>query len=211
MWNWTETYSPGIGFAIWVLEHDGLRIHPFDMHPEGDGRLRALGLNESSWRLWIGAITEAEAGFADFVPRHDIRALTPGEREEMRRRDEQREPVWCWAGESRVQTALDELWLTYRTIGEGWISQLTSAKRQSRITADEERRLWRQLEPLHDRLATLRVYPVDYGHRAELAIPPESCLVSIGARDADGTRYADSVFEAARQLASIKGEEPTAS
>jgi hypothetical protein len=88
---------------------------------------------------------------------------------------------------------------------------VTSAKRRSRITAAEERRLWRRLEPLHDRLATLRVYPVHYNHRAELAIPPDSCVVATSARDIEGKSYADSVFEAARQLATVQGKAATAS
>lgn len=201
MWNWTETHSLGIGFAIWLLQRDGLRVHPFDRHPDGDGRLRALGLDEPSWRSWIGAIAQAEADFAELMSRLDIRRASPGEREELLPRDLRREPQHSWAGEPRVQRALDQLWPTYRVIGEGWINRVTSAKRRSRITGAEERRLWRQLEPLHDRLATLRVYPVDYNTRAELAIPPESCVVAIGPPDADATSYADSVLEVARQLA----------
>lgn len=145
------------------------------------------------------------------MSRHDIRTLPPDERDELVHRDGQREPLRCWTGGSAVQSALDELWPAYRTSGEDWISGVTSAKRRSRITAAEERRLWRRLEPFHDRLPALRVYPVDYGRHAELAIPPESCVVAIGDRDPDGRRYADAIVDAARLLATAQGKATTAS
>lgn len=45
--------SPVIDFCIWVLEKDGLRIAPFDQHPDGDGSLRSLGMTADNWRSWI--------------------------------------------------------------------------------------------------------------------------------------------------------------
>lgn len=40
-------------FCIWVLEVDGLRVAPFEHHAEGNGSLRAAGLNEESWQEWV--------------------------------------------------------------------------------------------------------------------------------------------------------------
>lgn len=41
-----------IDFCVWVLEQDGLRVSPFDQHPDGDGSLRARGMTAETWLDW---------------------------------------------------------------------------------------------------------------------------------------------------------------
>lgn len=48
----TET-DRNVDFCIWVLEVDGLRVPPFEYHAEGNGSLRAAGLDEESWQEWV--------------------------------------------------------------------------------------------------------------------------------------------------------------
>jgi hypothetical protein len=206
MWYWTETNSAGVAFAIWILEHDGLSIPPFDAHPEGDGQLRALGLNASSWRSWIETIVGAEAKLADFMSRHDIRTLTVERRQALIGLDNDREPLACWRGDPRIRSALEALWAIYWPLSESRAQTEATRKRRSWISAGQERRLWRQLKPLHDRLPILRVYPVEYAVPVALPIPPETCVVGIAAADADGRAYVDSVTAAARQLSTTHGE-----
>ena len=38
-----------IDFCVWVLEKDGLRVAPFDQHPDGDGSLRSRGMTAEAW------------------------------------------------------------------------------------------------------------------------------------------------------------------
>ncbi|MBO0794512.1 MAG: hypothetical protein J2P36_26660 [Ktedonobacteraceae bacterium] len=52
----TET-DRNANFCIWVLEVDGLRVPPFEHHSEGNGILRAAGLNEGNWRSWVEEMT----------------------------------------------------------------------------------------------------------------------------------------------------------
>jgi RNA polymerase sigma factor (sigma-70 family) len=53
-----RSYRSGVdrqaNFAVWILMQDGLRVPPFDRHPDGDGTLRALGIDEERW--WALAI-----------------------------------------------------------------------------------------------------------------------------------------------------------
>jgi hypothetical protein len=203
MWHWTETHSLPAGFATWVLQRDGLGVPPFDAHPPGAGRLQSLGLDQSSWRTWIEAIVHAEDQLGGAMSGYDLRVVTPDERREITRFDERRDPVACWVGDADIQSSLEELWRTYQPIGEAWARALTSTKRHSRISPGQERRLWRQLKPFHDRLATLHVYPVEYVQLVALPIPPVSCVVGIGPPDPDGRVYVDLVIAAARELATM--------
>lgn len=205
MWHRTEILSLGVGFAVWVLQIDGLRVPPFVAHDEGDGGLRALGLDPSSWRAWIAAIVHAEDSFLEFLSLHDIRTVSASQRDELARLDREREPPDLWAGTSSLRSAFDEIWPRYRPIGEDWAQRLTSAKRHSRISPRQDRRLWHELEPYHERLATLRIYPVDYVAPAVLALPPVSCVVAIADSDPDARTYVDSVIAAARELTASNG------
>lgn len=49
----TTGIGPAIDFCVWVLEQDGLRVPPFDQHPDGDGSLRSRGMTAEAWRAWI--------------------------------------------------------------------------------------------------------------------------------------------------------------
>lgn len=44
--------GPAIDFCVWALEKDGLRVAPFDQHPDGDGSLRSRGMTTEAWRAW---------------------------------------------------------------------------------------------------------------------------------------------------------------
>jgi hypothetical protein len=45
-----------LNFCVWILMQDGLKISPFDCHPEGSRELRNLGLNSQNWWLWFNRI-----------------------------------------------------------------------------------------------------------------------------------------------------------
>jgi hypothetical protein len=45
-----------LNFCVWTLIQDGLKIPPFDCHPEGSRELRNLGLNSENWWVWFKRI-----------------------------------------------------------------------------------------------------------------------------------------------------------
>lgn len=52
----TTNTNPMVDFCVWVLEIDGLKVAPFDQHPDGDGSLRAAGLTAHDWQSWLRQI-----------------------------------------------------------------------------------------------------------------------------------------------------------
>lgn len=52
-WFCSSSTDREADFCIWVLEIDGLRVPPFEHHSDGDGSLRAAGLDEGSWHAWV--------------------------------------------------------------------------------------------------------------------------------------------------------------
>lgn len=202
MWHWTESYSVAVGFAVWILQRDGLPVPPFDAHPQGDAELQSVGLNGSDWSAWLAMIVGIEDQAGEAASTVDLRAARTEESDELNRLDARRTPPECWPGGEEIHRRLEKLWTIYQPFGEGWLQAMTSAKRHSRISAGQERRLWRQIRPFGGRLPTLHVYVVDYPRLVAMPIPPVSCVVGVGADDPDGRGYVDLVTTAAVELAS---------
>jgi hypothetical protein len=55
-WTYSTACDPDIDLCVWALRRDGLRVPPFDRHPEGDGRLRAAGLTADGWWAWFTTV-----------------------------------------------------------------------------------------------------------------------------------------------------------
>src|SRR5689334_20983567 len=57
-WHYRQGTNSTADFCLWVLEVDGLRVPPFDQHPDGDGSLRALGLTAENWQTWFWRVLD---------------------------------------------------------------------------------------------------------------------------------------------------------
>jgi hypothetical protein len=66
-WSWRETDTTHISFPVWVLLQDGLRVPPFDRHPDAEGALRAAGLDAAGWRSWLDAMVALDVRVHDAV------------------------------------------------------------------------------------------------------------------------------------------------
>ncbi len=62
-WHFRADVGHQANFAVWLLMRDGLRVPPFDRHPDGDRTLRSAGLNAVRW--WMLAIGEWEPRFPE--------------------------------------------------------------------------------------------------------------------------------------------------
>lgn len=87
-----RAYRPA-SFCVYALLVDGLRVPPFDRHPDGDGRLRAAGMDAPGWRDWLRAISEQ--AYAPVRQRHD------------------QDPDALWAGDPQVREQLRALRTAY--------------------------------------------------------------------------------------------------
>ena len=174
-WSWSADLNAALNFCVWVLLVDGLHAPPFDRHPAGDGRLRAVGLDPAGWRAWLEAVLNAQAQLATatpWPPSLDLvhRALDAPD-------------LWIWtAWHGRV--ALDQANPLPPTLG-----------------GRDGRTLWRALAPYRGRLPTLRVYLTEYPWPVAALVPPIAVVIGTKRGTLTATHYAATVEHAAAALA----------
>jgi hypothetical protein len=199
-WSWSEDASPPISFCVHALVQDGLRVPPFDRHPEGDGTLRARGLDAHTWDSWVSAVVAAQRRLSGRVRAPDW----PADRAGLAALVEAAStPAALCPGTPGLRVRLGELWTEYQPSVERWRWDLTSGPRgvRNRLAPGEQRWLWKALMPFHDRLPTLSVLVVDYPVPAVMALPPATCLIAPASVSAD---YARQVIAGAGQLAAAR-------
>lgn len=52
-WGYDLGKVSEINFCIWILLSDGLKVAPFQYHPDGTSELRQLGLTAEAWNAWF--------------------------------------------------------------------------------------------------------------------------------------------------------------
>jgi hypothetical protein len=193
-WRWSEDAFAPASFCVLTLIRDGLRVAPFDQHPDGDGALRALGLDDDAWHGWVRAViaahTELGALFAE------PSSARPKEVPTVVRR-----PAELCPGDERLRSALHAMWVSDQANLDAWKRSVTGgpvAKRR-RGSPRDGREQWKSLAAFHDRLPTLSVLLVSYPAPTVMAVPPATLLV---APAADVTDYTDQLVAGAAVLAS---------
>ncbi len=199
-WSWEEDAFSPVAFCVEALVVDGLNVPPFDRHAEGNGRLRAVGLDALIWRDWLTSLLQQRAllatawqelasGLDDDAGREAARAAA----------EVVRAPGAFCPGPPQLRDRLFQLWKSYVPVGEAWKRRMSDGAR-SRFAPGPQRRLWKDLRPFHDRLPTISVFLIAYPEPVMLALPPTSCLIA----PADGAEaYGRQVVAAAMELASV--------
>jgi len=191
-----------------VLRHDGLAVAPFDLHPDGDRSLRERGLEAASWRTWVASVVWARARVDEVSRASHARGWLASESDQSalaKAAEAMRRPSLMCPGSPQLPARLDELWADYEPEGNRWKRAMTLEKRRDRIPPHAQRWLWDRLLPLHDRLATVSVFFVDYVQPVLMPVPPFACLIATDAADRGGWGYARLVLQAAEQLAGARG------
>jgi hypothetical protein len=201
-WHWSEDAFPPIDFCVYALLRDGLRVGSFDRHPEGDGTLRALGLDAGVWWHWVTELLEQHTRLS-----RAIDALGAGRQDESRALGAApakvlRRPASACPGSDALKAWLDALWADYEPIGDAWKRSMTGdgTARRRRGSGADQRRQWRELMPFHDRLPTISVFLVAYPVPVIVPVPPVTCLI---APVDDPAGYTRQVVAAAEALAAI--------
>ena len=83
-WTYSSGFNAAIDFCIWILEIDGMHIPPFDLHSEGNGSLRAKGLDANNWQAWFTRVVTSQ--------------------------DQRQAPATLWMNGSEMREALKKLW-----------------------------------------------------------------------------------------------------
>jgi hypothetical protein len=200
-WHWSEDVLSAVSFCVHTLLRDGLRVAPFDHHPDGDGSLRDLGLDADSWHRWVAALIEQYAVLSQSTAAlsqertANGRALGIEAATVLLSR-----PGAACPGTDSLRAKLDKIWADHEPAADAWKRSMTMGGRTDRrkgAPADQRQR-WQALEPFHDRLPTISVFLVDYPVPVVMVFPPSTCVIASGAEAAAYTRQ---VVAAAELLA----------
>lgn len=217
-WFLRYDFNMPIDFCIWTLETDGLRVSPFDQHHEGDGSLRAAGLDAQGWRAWLTEVVQlqyqVEHAFQQqlrvwhaevrrhyqqssqvhqsFTPPH----LPPPNISPMQIAEAHNPPA-AWTGNAEGGKRLEELWEHYKPI-----SNERKAWRWGNAGGDQAtKRLWDDLQPYHTQLETLLIHFVAYPLEVDSLVPPVSVIMTIVNGYLDGETLRTRILSAAEKLA----------
>ncbi len=196
-WHWSEDALEAANFCVITLIRDGLRVPPFDQHPDGDGVLRNFGLDAEAWLAWVREVVTARARLQELF------SASPGDRpQEVTALV--RGPAALCPGDERLRAALDGMWISHRASLDAWKRSMTSGPlaKQRRGSGREGRDQWRALAAFRERLPTLSVLLVGYPVPTVMPVPPTTLLL---APATDATHYMHQLVAGALALTS----EPT--
>lgn len=220
-----------IDFCIWILLQDGLRVHPFEVHRDGDKTLRAAGLTEPNWREWfektVRVATDREAsvgpdsGAVDNLDGVDLAELlfadqgpTADDIERSRQRFLERSVAGRWPQHDSVREELLRRWPQYvRQLKSSDSRKFESSMKRNRLlqslTSEEvdelvrrEGRLWDEIQQFRP-LPPLHCYTVDYPSPVVETVPPASAVLGGVEPQLDSERFVRLVLEAAERLKSV--------
>jgi hypothetical protein len=199
-WSWSSDAFPPLWFCVRSLIYDGLRVAPFDQHPDGDGRLRALGLDAEAWHAWVAGVLRQHEQIGEFA--QAMRPNQPPSEAERQRvlaaaKVLTRPGSFC-PGSDELKEELNDLFVPLYQNGEDWKARIFSAMPTLHGTGGQGRNLWQALEPFHDRLPRFEVFLVEYPVPAVMTMPPSTGIIA-PAHDAAG--YSRQVVAAASELA----------
>lgn len=153
-WSFVLGARMDIDFAVWTLVQDGLRVPPFDCHPEGNGELRMRGLDMNEWMAWVAAL---------------ISSSPWGDRGN---------PAGAWPGSYAAQEQLRRLWPVYRRVSRdrSRVEAVISSPSYQKMVSH----LWRDLKPYHRGIpAPLVIDFVTYSVTTEFLLPPATLILGL--------------------------------
>jgi hypothetical protein len=199
-WTWSSDAFAPLWFCVRTLTYDGLRVPPFDQHPDGDGRLRALGLDADMWQRWVAAVLRQNDDMGEFA--RSVRPNEPPTESERQRILEAsnvlvRPGSFC-PGPNDLKRELDDMFVPLYHVGEEWRQRAFLEMLSPDGSAGQARQIWKGLLPFHKRLPTFKVFIVEYPAAVVMTVPPSTAVISPATRTAG---YGQQVIAAASTLA----------
>ena len=171
-WSIRIGHDTDVDFCLWVLERDGLRVPPFDHHPDGDGTLRAAGLDAASWRRWIAQVVASRDELDALFGAEAHTALRGSTR--LHERHLALLPAPLWDGGPEVGRLLAELAEEYRSVSTARTAG------SERLPTPSEHRLADVLSPFRDAIpAPLRTIFVAYPGPIRTEFPPSAVVLAV--------------------------------
>jgi hypothetical protein len=180
-WVWAEAVEPAVDFCVWVLLSDGLQVPPFNLHAEGSGRLRAVGLDASNWRDWLESVVAAQLGLSQLVQGvANLTRLTERDASDLAGGLEKTRPPSSWGGDDAVRDLLTSLWSAYEPEGEAWRRHVAGSGGPAELTPSDRRRIWQEIGPRREPGEALTIYPVRYPVPVVDIVPPAALVLAVG-------------------------------
>ncbi len=190
-WHYVLGFDSEVDFCFWILERDGLRLPPFDRHADGDGLLRAAGLDAASWYSWL----ERVIGAFD-ARRKALRASIKSPAEIGRLRALQPEELWDGAAAvgSRLKTLAEEYDEIYNERA-GPKLELVG------LNGNRAAKLWEDIAPYRRSLPSVTIAAVSYPGPLQAVEPPKTILLAVGAWKFTPDELAESILRGMKALA----------
>jgi hypothetical protein len=210
-WGWSLTGSRSVEFCVWVLLQDGLRVRPFDIHPDGDGRLRQLGMDAVSWARWFESVVNRDVGDQERLrvggdlepmPFYESDPPTIADQLEMKEALRANTPPALWTESAQVGDLLDGLWDDYSSRPVLRRNRRARWDREGEEpgTAQQHNELYGSLRELGSGLPSLHCYPVAYPALDVREVAPMA-LVLTSQRQWTWERYRDALLTGVANLA----------
>jgi hypothetical protein len=197
---WTEGISLPLDFAVYVLRHDGLRLAPFESHPDGDGRLRAAGMGSDSWSEWVQVLVRREKDLAAVAADLTIPSEPSAARQLAAQIRLTREQPWTAFPNGRgIRDRIADTWVGYVDDALRWSDSLARGRQHDRVSVARERSLRGALQRLPG-LPPFSVFRVRYESPAVLVIPPDVCIVGLPDDPDQGRGFVEQVEAGALKL-----------
>ncbi len=197
-WTFSGGFDMMVDFCIWVLEVDGLHVPPFDQHPEGDGSLRAAGLDAQGWQSWLMRVVNLQ------YEQQRTRKGPLNQQADWQSVliSEAYNPPRAWIGTATVGNRLAELWNQYGPLSnERNKAEARLARKRQQVETDRHMNLWRDLSPYHSRIPTLVIHMVHYEKPINYLIPPVSVIMTYADGQPDAVEFRERILDAAAELA----------
>ncbi len=205
----TFTYSFGfnmmVDFCIWVLETDGLQVTPFDQHPDGDGSLRAVGLNAEGWQSWLIRVVNLQ-----YEQRQTNMKRVLKDPLNMQKIDprslfipEVHNPPMAWRGDATIGSRLAELWEQYGPISsKRYKGEIKFSRAMTKEEQKGGKRLYDELQPYYSLLPMLEILFVSYPQPLDYLILPISIVMTVTEDQPDVAEFRQRVLDVAAGLTS---------
>jgi hypothetical protein len=210
-WAWSLIGSPSVEFCVWTLVQDGLHVRPFDVHANGNERLRQGGMDASSWVRWLEVVVRRDVDDQERVRRGgDLEAplfydSDPPTREEQLKMKEvlrAKTPPALWMGSDQIAEQLDSLWddFSSRPVLRRNRRRRPRWDREEPGTSENDHELYTSLREVGSRLPSLHCYSVAYPALVVRPVAPMA-LVLTSPKQWTWARYRDALVAGAAELA----------
>jgi len=181
-WTWEEWDSGPVTFAVWALLDDGLRVEPFAEHAEGNGSLRAAGLDADTWHAWLMELvarhSQARESLFYAFREYRLPALPnfadPRAQTALRQLGQAGDILAAWPGEARTLVALATCLDRWRAITSPTSLPDLDASVEQRF--ERRQRLYEEFRAMRPRPSALHLHIATYPVAVMLVVPPTSLV-----------------------------------